>query len=105
MRSAVGKLAAASLLAEFWIDTKRHDLSLCVSGALLTNGFSFEDAHLFIKAICTVTKDEEISDRLRTVETTYERIQDEKNVIGFPRLAELTDAKTVSLLRRWLKFS
>lgn len=104
LRSAVGKLAAASLLAELWIDTKRHDLSLCVSGALLTNGFSFEDAHLFIKAICTVTKDAEISDRLRAVETTYERIQDEKNVIGFPRLAELTDAKTVSLLRRWLDF-
>jgi uncharacterized protein (DUF927 family) len=104
LRSAVGKLAAASLLAELWIDTKRHDLSLCVSGALLTNGFSFEDAHLFIKAICTVTKDSEISDRLRAVETTYERIQDEKNVIGFPRLAELTDAKTVALLRRWLDF-
>lgn len=80
-------------------------MSLCVSGALLTNGFSLEDAYLFIKAICTVTKDDEISDRLKTVETTYERIQNEQNVIGFPRLMELTEAKTVSLLRRWLNFS
>lgn len=76
-----------------------------MSGALLTNGFSLEDAYLFIKAICTVTKDDEISDRLKTVETTYERIQNEQNVIGFPRLMELTEAKTVSLLRRWLNFS
>lgn len=105
LRSAVGKLAAASLLSEYWVDTKRHDLSLCVSGALLTNGICFEDVHWFIKAICTVTKDEEISDRLKSVETTYERIQQERNVVGFPRLAELTNAKTVALLRRWLNFS
>ena len=105
LRAAVGRLSAAALLAEIWVDSKRHDLSLCVSGALLTNGFSFEDAYLFIKAICTVTKDDEISDRLKTLETTYERIQEEKNVVGFPRLAELTSAKTVALLRRWLNFS
>lgn len=36
LRVAVGKLAAASLLAEFWVDSKRHDLSLCVSGAAIT---------------------------------------------------------------------
>ncbi len=105
LRSAVGKLAAASLISEYWVDTKRHDLSLCVSGALLTNGFSFEDTHFFIKAICSVTNDQEISDRLKAVQTTYERIQNEQNVIGFPRLTELTDSKTVSLLRRWLNFS
>lgn len=104
LRSAVGNLAAASLLSELWVDSKRHDLSLCVSGALLTNGFSFEDTYLFVKAICTVTNDGEVSDRLKAVETTYERIQDEKNVVGFPRLAEITDAKTVALLRRWLNF-
>ncbi len=78
LRSAVGKLAAASLLTELWVDSKRHDLSLCVSGALLTNGFAFEDAYLFLKAICTVAKDEEISDRLKALETTYERIQEGK---------------------------
>ena len=105
LRISVGRLSAAALLAEIWVDSKRHDLSLCVSGALLTNGFSFEDAYLFIKAICTVTKDDEISDRLKTLETTYERIQEEKNVVGFPRLAELTSAKTAALLRRWLNFS
>lgn len=105
LRVAVGKLAAASLLAELWVDTKRHDLSLCLSGALLTNGFTFEDTYLFIKAICAVTNDEETSDRLKAVETTYERIQDEKNVIGFPRLAELIGAKAIGLLRKWLNFS
>lgn len=105
LRSAVGKLAAASLLAELWVDTKRHDLSLCVSGALLTNGFSIEDTYLFIKAVCTVRNDEETSDRLKAIDTTYERIQEEKNVVGFPRLAELIGAKAVSLLRKWLDFS
>lgn len=100
MRSAVRKLAAACLLAELWVDSKRHDLSLCVSGALLTNGFSFEDAYLFVEAICAVTKDDELPDRLKAVETTYERIQNEQNVVGFPRLAELTGAKAVALIRR-----
>lgn len=71
LRAAVGKLSAAALLAELWVDSKRHELSLCVSGALTTNGFSFEDAYLFIKAICAVTGDEEVSDRLKAVETTY----------------------------------
>lgn len=79
-------------------------MSLCVSGALLTNGFAFEDAYLFLKAICVVAKDEEISDRLKALETTYERIQEEKNVVGFPRLAELTNEKIVTLLRKWLNF-
>lgn len=105
LRAAVGKLSAAALLAEFWVDSKRHDLSLCVGGALLTNGFSFEDAYLFIKAICAVTGDEELPDRLKAVETTYERIQEEKNVVGLPRLAELIGIKAVGLLRRWLIFS
>lgn len=105
LRSTVGKLAAASLLAELWVDTKRHDLSLCVSGALLTNGFSLEDTYLFIKAICNVRNDEETSDRLKAVDTTYERIQEEKNVVGFPRLAELIGVKAVGLLRKWLDFS
>lgn len=105
LHSAVGKLAAASLLAELWIDTKRHDLSLCVSGALLTNGFSFEDAYLFMEAICAVANDDELPDRLKAVETTYERIQNEQNVVGFPRLTEITSPKTVVLLRRWLNCS
>lgn len=105
LRSAVGKLAAASLLAELWIDTKRHDLSLCVSGALLTNGFSIEDAYLFVESICAVTNDTELPDRLKTVETTSERIQNQQNVVGLPRLAELAGTKAVVLIRHWLNFS
>lgn len=105
LRLAVGKLASASMLAEFWKDSKRHDLVLSLSGALLNNGFSFDNACLFVKAICFAANDEETADRLKAVETTYQRIKENKNVYGLPRLKELTSEKAINLLCKWLNFS
>lgn len=58
------------MLAANWKDSKRHDLVLSLSGALLNNGFSFEDTIWFVEAICRAANDEEIPDRLTAVETT-----------------------------------
>jgi hypothetical protein len=57
----------------------------------------------FIRAICAAANDEETSDRLKTVETTADKLKRGENVYGFPMLAELTDRKLVETVCKWLQ--
>ncbi len=105
LRFAVGKLASACIVSDFWKETKRHDLSLALSGTLLNNGFSFEDATLFIKAVCFAAGDTETDDRLKAVETTFERINSNQTVTGLPTLKQLTSDKAANCLDKWLNLT
>lgn len=67
LRRAVVKIAAATMLTRFWRDGVRHDLALCISGALLRNGWTEANTAHFIKAICHAASDEETEDRIAVV--------------------------------------
>lgn len=103
LRCAVALLASACVISKFWLDGVRHDLSLAISGAFLRNGFSEYETKNFIRAVCFVTNDEETDDRLNSVETTAQSLRENRNVFGLPKLAELTNKKTVELLCKWLR--
>ena len=102
LKSAVTKLASASLLAKYWRNGIRHELALVVSGALLRHGFTVDEAKHFVKAICVAVNDDEISDRIQAVEDTAKAISKGENAFGFPKLAELTDKKIVKSISEWL---
>lgn len=103
LRRAVALLASAALISTFWRSGTRNDLNLALSGALLRNGFNISEAKNFIRAVCAASGDEEISDRLKTVDATALNLELGKNVYGFPRLAELTDKKLVETVCKWLE--
>jgi len=97
-----GKLAACSLLGRNWKGGNRHDATLALSGALLRNGWKPEEVREFIRALCVAGHDEEISDRLETVETTERRLQFGGEATGLPALALLVGKNVVEQISRWL---
>ncbi len=103
LRRVVAKLASACVISKFWRDGTRHDLSLAVCGALLRNGFTESETENFIRAVCFASGDNETSDRLKAIETTAESLRNNRNVFGFPKLAELTDKKLVETVCKWLE--
>ncbi len=102
LRRAVALLASACIISKFWKQGIRHDLSLAVSGAMLRNGYDARETGNFIKAICSLTNDEETQDRLQSVKTTAEKIKTGEKFFGLPKLAELTDTKLADAFSKWL---
>ena len=80
-----------------------EELNLALSGALLRNGFDIPATKHFIRAIGAAANDEEISDRVKTIDATARRLEHGENVYGFPKLAELTDKKLVETICKWLQ--
>ncbi len=102
LRHAVARVASACLVATVWRDGVRQDLAMALSGALLRNGFDISGTKIFIRAVCAATSDEETETRLKAVDTTAEKLKRGDNVVGFPKLAELTDKKLVEVICKWL---
>jgi DNA-binding transcriptional ArsR family regulator len=102
LRRSVTFLASACVLARFWREGVRHDMSLAVAGALLRNGYSENEVSNLITAICTLRGDDEVEDRLQSVKTTVEKLCRDEKLQGFPTLADLTDSKLVQTLCKWL---
>ena len=103
LRRAVALLASACLISKVWGNHLRNSLNLAVSGALLRNGFSLDETKNFVRAIGAAANDEEISDRLKAVDATAQKLERGEKVSGFPTLAELTDKKLVETVCKWLQ--
>jgi len=103
LRRSVALLASACLISKFWRDGIRNDLNLALSGALLRNGFNISETKNFIRAIGAAANDEEITDRIRAIDATAQKLENGENVFGFPKLAELTDKKLVETVCKWLQ--
>lgn len=99
----VEKLAAASLLARYWNNGVRHELTMAVSGALLRHDFSLDEVKHFIRAICYAASDDELTDRLQVVQDTATNLSTQSRTFGLPKLAELTDQKFVKAFCEWLR--
>jgi hypothetical protein len=103
LRRRAAQHASACLISTFWRDGVRNEINLAVSGALLRNGFDVPETKNFIRAVCAAANDEETDDRLKAVDATAQKLKQNENVCGFPRLAELTDKKLVETVRKWLE--
>lgn len=100
---AVGKVAAATLLASHWNRVgSRHVTALALAGTLLRGGFSADDTRNFIEAICDAADDEEVEDRVATVEYTVDRLSSNEPATGATKLAEAIDPRVVNALQKWL---
>ncbi|HEX8396057.1 MAG TPA: bifunctional DNA primase/polymerase [Pyrinomonadaceae bacterium] len=97
--------ASAALIARYWYEGIRNDLSMALSGALLRNGFSEKETILFIKSVCAAANDEETESRLKTVRATAEKFSNGGKVTGLPTLSELLDDKPINKICEWLNLN
>jgi hypothetical protein len=100
-----GYLAAVSLLARRWTKGSRHDLSLCVAGALLRTTMPKDEVRAFIACVCRAAGDEEAQSRLANVETTALRIGESAPATGWPSLTDAVGEEGSTKLRDWLCLS
>jgi putative DNA primase/helicase len=94
-------IATAIELAPHWRNSARHDLSLAVAGTLIRYAVSVSDVCKVIKAICLLTNDEECEDRVRSVETTAERLLRGEPTTGWTRLREHVGGKVAGHIGKW----
>jgi hypothetical protein len=107
LRAAVGRCAAAALLARHWpAKGARHDAALALAGGLIRLGWPDESAEQFIRAVCTAAGDENIeNDRAITVGYTRERVNEGKRTTGWLTVGKLLGENGPRVVRQvceWL---
>src|SRR5262245_36650609 len=84
LRAALGKVAAAALLARYWPTGCRHDLAGALAGGLLRAGWAAEAVTEFLEAIADAAGDEQQEDRSRYATDTAEKLRAGEHVTGWP---------------------
>ena len=96
----VRKIAALSLIARHWREGIRHSLALGVAGLLLKTDHDEAQSKEIIAAICKVTGDDELHDRLKAIETTFDQLLE--SVAGFTQIEALLGSKVTKRVIEWL---
>ncbi len=103
LQQAVGRLAAATLLARHWpAPGSRHQTALALAGGLVRGGWSEAEVRAFVGAVAAAAGDEETDQRLSTVASTIEGVRQGRHVTGWPTVGAHIDAKVVQRVRSWL---
>lgn len=79
----------AQLISPLWLpNTKRHDVALALSGALLRGGVEQERVGALIERIVTLTMDEDATDRRKMVWEAASAVKGDKHAYGVPILRQ-----------------
>jgi hypothetical protein len=106
LRAALGRVAAAALLARYWPTGCRHDLAGAVAGGLLRAGWSVEDTSRFLAAVAEAAGDSEGADRQRIATDTAAKLKAGAPVSGWPKAAEYLGEQGETIIRQvrtWLR--
>lgn len=76
------------LLSDYWVEGKRHEVSLYLCGFLAHEGWTQKDVAELITALVRRTGDDDEYNRLETVKTTFERRKEGKSIRGRQGLGE-----------------
>lgn len=100
---AVERLAAATLLALHWPDTGiRNDVALALAGALLTSGWSDEEAEHFIGIVAEAGGSQDVAAKVRTVVGTRQKLEAGEGITGLKQLRELMGAEVIKPITKWI---
>ena len=103
LQRAVGKAAAATILARHWPKKGARDkAALALHGALAHAGWSEEDIANFVKAVVTAAGDDEVRMRAGKAESTVAKLKNGDKVTGFTTLANLVGENVIGKVREWL---
>jgi len=76
------------LLADYWIEGKRHEVSLYLCGFLANEGWSVDQVTQLVSSIIQKAGDDDAYNRLETVRTTFDRFKSGKSIRGRQGLGE-----------------
>jgi len=82
------------LLAPYWVDQQRHDLALCLSGTLLTVGWSKAKVDELITSLVEVAGGD-LNNVLGCVDSTMKKLIDGKQISGLEALGEIIPASAL----------
>lgn len=99
---SAARLAAAAALANIWSEGQRHEIALCLAGALAYSNWREQEAIHFILAIAEAAQDSEIEDRRRAISDTFNAVRTGKPATGFPTLTEIIGESVAKRVSEWL---
>jgi hypothetical protein len=109
LHRAVRQVPAAAILARHWpAKGSRDQAAMALTGGLLRDGLSEEDASQFVEAVAVAAGDEEARARGRKAAPTARKLQGGQKATGWTRLAELLGSDGPEVVRRvrtWLELS
>lgn len=100
---AVGRLAAADILARHWHKGSRNCAANALAGGLFRAEWTEDEASHFIERICFAANDEETRSRLGSVIGTAAKMRQASPVTGWPTLTKLIGPLVVDRVREWLE--
>lgn len=74
---------------KLWVQGHRHEAALFLGGMLAKRGIPEEVARRIVQTVATLTGDEEVDDRIRAIQTTYEKLRTGTPTAGYSGLQEL----------------
>ncbi len=98
-------MATAIEIAPHWQGGSRHKLSLAVAGVLLRAQVSLDGVCSVIRGICRLTEDEQEEDRLRSIQSTADRILRGEPATGWPKLSEFIGSRSCDHIGNWFRAS
>lgn len=98
----VSTLAAAGLIARHWPKGSRNEAALALVGGLLRGGWNEKAVEKFLNAVTTAANDEEARERQKVIQATVEKLENDEEVTGWPRLAEISGKEVVDRVCEWL---
>jgi putative DNA primase/helicase len=101
LKRAGSKIAIATELFKIWSPGIRHELALCTAAKLARLGWTEPEVRELITAIATEANDEELTDRLLAVETTFASYAQGKPISGKEKFTELLGPETAENCHKW----
>lgn len=100
LKGGISRLAAAALLVRHWPSSgSRHDAALALAGGLRSAGFDWDYVVEFVELIARAAGDDELVDRRRAAETTFDRAG--SPATGWPALAGIIGDDAAAKAREW----
>jgi len=96
-------MATAIEIAPHWQGGSRHKLSLAVAGALIRARVSLHGVFKVIRGVCRLAGDEEEQDRLRSIQSTADRILRGEQATGWPKLSEFIGSRSCDHIGNWFR--
>lgn len=96
-------LASAALLARHWPkEGSRNHAAMALSGGLLRARMTTEQVKLFVRAVAAAAGDDDLENRVGTVESTATALRQGKEATGWPNLARMVGDDVVNQVLVWL---
>ncbi|MGH1569853.1 phage/plasmid primase, P4 family [Methylobacterium sp. P31] len=99
---AAKQIAAVSVIGEHWKEGGRHKLALWFAGLCAYHAIDLEVCQTLVRVICLAVHDEEMNDRLRAVEDTYDGFSRGSIIEWRNDLTNVLGAKAVGAIAEWL---